>query len=48
MGEKRRETVYIVSQEEIAKDIFSLWLQTETIAERKARPVYFPLFQKRK
>ena len=40
MGEKRRETVYIVSQEEIAKDIFSLWLQTETIAEN-AKPGQF-------
>ena len=33
MSDKRKETVSIVNQEELSKDIFSLWLQTETIAK---------------
>lgn len=40
MGEKRKEQCTIVSQEQIATDLYSMWLQTETIAGG-ARPGQF-------
>lgn len=40
MSVKTKECLKVVSQEEIGKDIYSLWLQTETIAEN-ARPGQF-------
>lgn len=40
MAEKRRERVQIIQQEEIARDIFSLWLKTDRIA-REAVPGQF-------
>lgn len=40
MNKKAKETCTIVSQECIGKDIYSMWLQTETIVEQ-ARPGQF-------
>lgn len=40
MSDKTKEYLSVVSQEEIGRDIFSLWLQTEHMAE-KARPGQF-------
>lgn len=40
MGEKAKESCRIVSQECIGKDIYSMWLQTEKIAEN-AKPGQF-------
>ena len=40
MGTKVKETCTIISQECIGKDIYSMWLQTKTIA-RNAKPGQF-------
>lgn len=40
MSTKTKETVTVISQEEIGRDIFSLWLQTDQIA-KNARPGQF-------
>ena len=40
MSTKTKENLTVVSQEEIGKDIFSLWLQTDQMAQY-ARPGQF-------
>ena len=40
MSEKTKKSLKIVSQEEIGKDIFSMWLQADEMAE-SARPGQF-------
>ena len=40
MPEKYRETAKVISQEQIGTGIFSMWIQTERIAEA-ARPGQF-------
>ncbi|MGI6095551.1 MAG: dihydroorotate dehydrogenase electron transfer subunit [Lachnospiraceae bacterium] len=40
MAEKRKETAVVVSQEKIASDVYSMWLQTEEIA-KLAKPGQF-------
>lgn len=42
MAEKYKETAVVVSQEQIADGIYSMWLQTEQIARGgKAGTIYF-------
>ena len=40
MSTKTKETLTVISQEEIGRDIFSLWLQTDQMAQN-ARPGQF-------
>lgn len=35
MPEKKKETAWIISQEKIATDIYSMWVKTEAVAEAK-------------
>ena len=37
MSTKTKETLTVISQEEIGRDIYSLWLQTDQMAQN-ARP----------
>ena len=46
MSEKTKKSLKIVSQEEIGKDIFSMWLQADEMAE-SARPGQFLLLYTR-
>ena len=41
MSTKTKETLTVISQEEIGRDIYSLWLQTDQMAQN-ARPGQFP------
>ena len=40
MSTKTKETLTVISQEEIGRDIYSLWLQTDQMAQN-ARPGQF-------
>ena len=40
MSEKKKETCLVMSQEKIAEGIYSLWIQTEMIAD-EAKPGQF-------
>ncbi len=45
MGQKVKETCTVLSQECIGKDIYSMWIQTKTIAgNAKAGTVRFRLY----
>ena len=45
MGKKTKEICAIVSQECIGKDIYSMWLQTETIAKEAVPGSLYPFLQ---
>ena len=36
MSTKTKETLTVISQEEIGRDIYSLWLQTDQMAQNAA------------
>ena len=40
MSTKTKETLTVISQEEIGRDIYSLWLQTDQMAQNE-RPRQF-------
>ena len=44
MSTKTKETLTVISQEEIGRDIYSLWLQTDQMAQN-ARPGQFLYIQ---
>ena len=45
MSTKTKENLTVVSQEEIGKDIFSLWLQTDQMAQYAVRDSSFLYIQ---
>ena len=40
MSTKTKETLTVISQEEIGRDIYSLWLQTDQMAQNAAVPFF--------
>lgn len=46
MAEKFRETSFIIRQEEIADDVYSLWLKTEQIAEHAVPGQFIAIYSR--
>ena len=45
MTTKKKEQAKVVSQEQLADGIFSMWIQTEASRECKTGAVYFHVYQ---